>query len=329
MGETIGWGILGPGRIAARFAEDLRKAEYAHLVAVGSRSQEKARVFAEQHGASRAYGSYEALIADPDVDIIYIATPHPFHRAHTVACLEGGKAVLCEKPMGVNAGDVRAMVDCARERALFLMEGMWTRFLPVTEKVREWLRWGVIGDVRMLSAELGFRTAWNPDDRLLNLNLAGGAVLDVGVYTIAYASMVFGGQPTCVQAWGHLGETGVDEQTGMVFGYDNGAMAMLACAVRTEMSDAAHIYGVKGHIDVESFFRSCKVTLYVDGLRPVEFSGQAGYHYEAMEVMRCLRAGKQESRTMPLDESIAIAETIDRVKEQIGLRYPTESREDG
>jgi len=176
----------------------------------------------------------------------------------------------------------------------------------------------------MLCADIGFRAPWNPDSRLFNPALAGGAVLDVGVYAIAYASMVFGGPPESVEGWAHLGETRVDEQTGMVFGYADGALALLACAVRTQTSNAADIYGTKGHIHVEPFWRPSSVTLYVDGMQSVEFSAPIGYHYEALEAMRCLRAGRGESRCLPLDESIAIAETMDRVRQRIGVKYSFE-----
>lgn len=328
MAEKVGWGILGPGRIAAKFAEDLKNVQDAQLVGVASRSRERATEFAAKHGVIRAHWGYDTLIADPGVDIVYVSTPHPFHYEHVIACLEGGKAVLCEKPLGINANQVLGMVDYVRERGLFLMEGMWTRFLPVTEKVQEWLRWGVIGKTRMLSARMGFRTEWNPAGRLLNPKLAGGALLDVGVYLVAYASMVFGGIPESIRAFGHIGETGVDEQTGMVFGYEDGAIAMLVCGIRTQMASDAEIYGEKGLIRVNSFSHASHADLFVNGLRPVEFGAPAGFRFEAAEAMRCLRAGQMESRALPLDESVAIAKTMDRVREQIGLQYPMETARD-
>jgi predicted dehydrogenase len=201
---------------------------------------------------------------------------------------------------------------------------MWTRFLPVTEQVREWLRQGEIGDVRILRVDLGFRTDWMPDGRLLNPELAGGALLDVGVYPVAYASMVFGKAPESVQAWGHIGASNVDEQTGMIFGYPGGAMAMLSCAIRTRTGNAVDIYGTEGSIHVDSVLESAKARLCISGLDSVEFGAPIGFSYEANEVMRCLRAGERESRLLPLEESIAIAETMNRMREQIGLRYPME-----
>jgi len=187
MRTRSGWGILGAGNIATRFAADLTNLPDAALVAVGSRSAAKAAEFAAKFDCKRSYGSYAELVNDPDVDVVYIATPHPFHKEHTIQCLQHGKAVLCEKPMAINEQQVREMAKCARENDVFLMEAMWTRFLPVIKTVRQWLEGKKIGDIRMLSADFGFRTGWNPQGRLLNPDLAGGALLDVGVYIIALA----------------------------------------------------------------------------------------------------------------------------------------------
>ena len=325
MTQRLGWGILGAGSIATKFATDLKNLPDARLVAVGSRSAEKAGQFARDMGAERSYGSYAAMIADPEVDVVYVATPHPFHKEHALLCLEGGKAVLCEKPMAVHAGQVREMVQSARERGLFLMEAMWSRFNPVLVQVQRWLEEGRIGEVRMLSADFGFRTAWNPEGRLLDPALAGGALLDVGVYVVALASSVFGGAPAQVQAAAHLGQTGVDEQTGMVLKYANGGLALLSCAIRTATPHTARIDGVEGAIEIPAFWHATSARLIRPSQEPLETSGDFGYHHEAAEVMACLREGKTESATMPLDESIAIAETLDRVRAEIGLTYPAEA----
>ena len=325
MTQRLGWGILGAGSIATKFATDLKNLPDARLVAVGSRSAEKAGQFAQDRGAERSYGSYAALIADPEVDVVYVATPHPLHKEHTLLCLDRGKAVLCEKPMAVHAGQVREMVQSARERGLFLMEAMWSRFNPVLVQVQDWLEEGRIGEARMLSADFGFRTAWNPEGRLLNPALAGGALLDVGVYVVALASSVFGGAPAQVQAAAHLGQTGVDEQTGMVFKYANGGLALLSCAIRTVTPHMARIDGTEGAIEIPAFWHATSARLIRPSQEPLETSGDFGYHHEAAEVMACLREGKTESATMPLDESIAIAETLDRVRAEIGLTYPAEA----
>jgi dihydrodiol dehydrogenase / D-xylose 1-dehydrogenase (NADP) len=321
MEKQIGWGILGPGAIATKFVTDLRQLDDARLLAVGSRSLDRASAFAETHDFERAYGSYAELVGDADVDVIYVATPHPFHCESTLLCLEHGKAVLCEKPMGVHAGQVGDMIASAREHGVFLMEAMWTRALPVIRQVRQWLEEGRIGQVRMLTADFGFRTRWNPGARLLNPALAGGALLDVGVYTVALASMVFGMPPAEIRALAHRGETGVDEQTGMLFGYDGGALALLSCAVRTTTPHVARIDGTEGTIEIPAFWHATQATLRVQGREAVVSTGPVGYHYEAAEVMACLRAGQTESDLMPLDESLSIARVMGLIRSEIGLVY--------
>jgi len=325
MNTRFGWGILGPGRIATKFATHLERLPEATLVAVGSRSAARAREFAQQYGARHSYGSYAGLVADPDVDAVYVATPHPFHKEHAVLCLQHGKAVLCEKPMAVNERQVRDMVECARESGVFLMEAMWTRFIPVVVRVRQWLREKAIGDVRMVTADFGFRTGWDPQARLLDPDLAGGALLDVGVYTVAFASMVFGKPPAEILASAHIGQTGIDEQTGMLFRYEDGALALLSCAVRTNTPQEARIQGTEGSIHVPAFWHATSAVLQVKGQEPLHISDTAGYQYEAAEVISCTRAGKTESPSMPLDESIAIARTMEQVRALIGLTYPMEN----
>lgn len=322
MPRPVGWGFLGPGRIATRFVNDLVKLDDARRVAIGSRDLARAQAFAKQYGFARAYGSYEELLRDPEVEVAYVATPHPFHVEHTILCLEHGKAVLCEKPFAVNARQAREMAACARANGVFLMEAMWTRFGPVMTQVRNWLQEGAIGQARLLVADFGFRSPMNPEGRLFNLNLAGGALLDVGVYVVSLASMIYGGSPQTVQALAHLGETGVDEQTALTFGYRSGAQAQLHCAVRLNTIQQAHIYGTEGAIHIPSFWNATQATLAMTGREPLQVTGEMGFHFEATEVMACVRAGRTESAIMPLDESVAIVETLDQVRALIGLRYP-------
>ena len=323
MKDTIGWGILGAGRIAGKFATESKLVPGTRLVAVGSRSAEKADEFAKQNGVERAYGSYAELVADPDVDAIYVATLHPTHCEHTLLALDAGKAVLCEKPFAVTGREARQMIERARERKLFLMEAMWARFNPITVQVRRWIAEGRIGEPRMVTVDFGFRAAWNPESRLLNPALAGGALLDVGVYVLAYASMVFG-RPTQIQAAAHIGESGVDEQTAMVLKYAGGQIASLTCAVRTPSPQGARIDGTEGAIEIPAFWRAPVARLIRPKEDPVEATGDFGFQYEIAEAVDCLRAGKIESPQMPLDETLAIAETMDEVRRQIGLRYPFE-----
>ncbi len=322
MADRFGWGILGPGRIATRFTSDLAKLPDARLVAAGSRELARAQAFAGQYSVERAYGSYEALARDEDVQAIYIATPHPFHLDCARLCLEHGKAVLCEKPLAVNARQVRALVDCARANGVFLMEAMWSRFNPAMMQAGAWLREGRIGELRLLTADFGFRTDWSPAGRLLNRELAGGALLDVGTYVVALASWAFAQAPQSVQASAYLGQTGVDEQAAMLLGYPGGAMAQLSCAIRTNTPQEAYLFGTEGWIHLPAFWHATTATLHVAGQEPQTTQGEAGYQFEAAEVMRCVRAGLCESPAMPLDESLAIHQVLDRVRALVGLRYP-------
>jgi predicted dehydrogenase len=324
----IRWGILGTGFIAGKFAEALAFLPDAELAAVGSRTADSARRFAETFGIGRFHDSYKLLAQDPDIDVIYIATPHNLHMENTILCLNAGKAVLCEKPFAVNARQSAAMIDLARTKKLFLMEAMWTRFLPIIVKVRQWLSQGLIGEVRYMQADFGFSGDWQPQHRLLNPNLAGGALLDVGVYTVSLASMVFGQPPSKVTGLAHIGQTGVDEQSAMLLEFKDGQLAVLSCAVRTETPQQAIICGDKGRITIHPrFWKATKATISVYGQedRTVEmpFAGN-GYNYQAQEVMRCLRAGKLQSNIMPLDETLEIMKIMDELRSQWGLKYPIE-----
>ncbi len=327
MSAPTRWGILGCGNIARKFAAGLAALEDAALVAVGSRSADKARAFAAEFGASRAHGTYEDLAADPQVDAVYVATPHPMHRDHAILCLEAGKAVLCEKPFTVNAAAARAVVQVARARGVFLMEAMWTRFLPVMVRVREWLAAGAIGEPRLVTADFGFRAGINPESRLFDPALAGGALLDVGVYPVSLACMVFGPHPDRVASLATLGETGVDEQTAVVLGFPGGQLAVATAAIRTNTPQEARILGTDGMILLEpAFWRGERALLRTragEERADLPLAGN-GYNYEAAEVGRCLRAGLLESPTMPLDETIAILDVLDRIRAQWGLKYPME-----
>lgn len=218
----VKWGILSTGWIAHQFATDLAHASNGTAYAVGSRTQASADEFAKNHGIPVAHATYEDLVSDPEVDAIYIGTPHPFHKDNVLLALRAGKAVLCEKPFTVNSSELEEIVAYAREQKLFLMEAMWSRYIPANVKVREWLSSGRIGDVRLVKADLGFRSDWNPEGRLLNPALGGGALLDVGIYPISFASMVFGPHPETISSTVHIGDTGVDEHFSLLLSYGDG-----------------------------------------------------------------------------------------------------------
>ena len=327
MSNKIRWGIIGTGHIAKKFAEGLLSLPEAELVAVGSRTQASADDFAAWYGIPHRHANYASLANDPTVDVVYVSTPHPFHTENSLLCLEAGKAVLCEKPFAINAAEAAQVIKLARAKKLFLMEAMWTRFLPVMVEVRELLAEEAIGDARMLIADFGFRAEWDPKGRLLNPELGGGALLDVGIYTLSLASAVFG-TPARVTGLAHLGATGVDEQAGIVLGYGQGQLAVLSVAVRTNSPQGALLLGTEGSIRIHSpWWKPTTLTLSKSGQEDevVELPYSSnGYNYEAAEVMACLRAGKLESDIMPLNETLSIMKTMDQIRAQWGLKYPME-----
>jgi predicted dehydrogenase len=322
MSDTIRWGILGTGTIAHSFALGLRDAPGAELVAVGSRSQAGADRFAEEFGIPRRHPSYAALAADREVDVVYVSTPHSRHRDDTILCLEAGRHVLCEKPFAINALEAEEMVACARANRRFLMEAMWTRFNPVMVKVRELLAAGAVGEVRMLFADFGFRIEPDPRHRLFDPELGGGALLDVGVYCVSLAHMVFGGPAPEADGFAHLGGTRVDEQCAWLMRYPNGALALLGAAIRTETPQEAAICGTAGTIRIPRFWSPRGLTLNGESV-PVEVSGN-GYQYQAIEVMERIRAGQLESEVMSLDMTLAVQRDLDALREPWGVRYPAD-----
>lgn len=325
--RKIRWGILATGGIARKFAEDLERVPDAEIVAVGSRTRESAEAFARRYGIPRAYGSYEELARDPDVDIVYVASLHPGHKEHALLCLNEGKAVLNEKPFTVNAGETEELIRTARSKGLFLMEAMWTRYLPAIRKVREWIADGRIGEVRSMHAAFGYNAVRDPDGRLLNPHKAGGALLDVGIYPVSFASLVFGRQPERIDSIAHIGETGVDEHNAMLFAYPDGKTATLQSAVQLQLVNDCHISGTRGNIRIPLFWMARSAELETENGETERFAyngDRIGYAFEAEEAGRCLREGLTESPDMPLDETLAIMRTMDALRRQWGLRYPFE-----
>lgn len=322
--KSIKWGVFGPGWISSKFVKDLKFAKGAELIAVGGRRLEKAEEFAKTYNIPRAYGSAEELAQDPDVDIVYVGTLHTVHKENAVALLKGGKSVLCEKPFTMNEGEAAELIQTAREHGVFLMEAMWTRYLPPIVKVREWLAEGAIGEVRMLKADFGFNIGWNPGSRLLDPAQGGGALLDAGIYPVSFASMVFGERPESISSVASIGKTGVDEQFSLLFGYEGGRSAVLNGAVQLGMVNDAYIYGTEGHIHIPGFLFGKSATLFAKDKEPEHFADDReaeGYAFEAEEAMACLREGKRESSIMPLAETQAIMGTLDAIRKQWGLVY--------
>ncbi len=317
------WGLLGTGLIAAAFATDLALSDSGVVAAVGSRSQESAERFAKAHRVSRAHASYEALVGDPEVDIVYVATPHPMHRDNALLALEAGKPVLVEKPFTMNAQEAREVVAVARERRLFAMEAMWTRFLPHIAVVREWLAQGTLGEIVTVSADHGQWFAEDPEFRLFATALGGGALLDLGIYPVSFASMVLG-SPTEIVAISDPAFTGVDAQTSMLFSYASGAQAVLTCTLRAKSPTRAAIVGTDARIEIDgAFYAPASVSLIPRDGEPTvvrsEHQGR-GLRHQADEVARRLAAGELESPLMSLDETVAIMETMDAVRARAGAR---------
>jgi predicted dehydrogenase len=318
------WGIIGPGNIARKFANGLKYSRGAVIGAVGSRTKERADEFAKDFNVPTVYGSYEELAADDTLDAVYVATPHSGHISGAKLCIEHGKPVLVEKPFTINAKEARIVIDLAREKNVFCMEGMWTRFFPSMVKARELVNSGAIGNVRMIQADFGFRAGIDPKGRLFDTALGGGALLDVGIYPVSFACMILG-LPSKTAAVASIGSTKVDEVTGVLLQYDSGAIAVLSAAVRANSAQQAAVYGDTGSIHVNGhWWKSDGLTVKRDGLpeETLEFPYPAtGFQFEADEVQRCVRAGLKESPIMPLSETLQIMELLDGIRSQIGLAY--------
>ncbi len=327
MSERFRWGILGTGAIAAKFAAGVEALADQKVIAVGSRTQASADRFADQFDIPRRHASYESLAEDSHVDAIYVATPHSFHHDHTLLALRHGKHVLCEKPFAINAAQAQEMVDAARSAGLFLMEAMWTRFLPIMVETRRLITEGAIGKVQMIQADFGFRASFNPASRLFDPALGGGALLDVGVYPISLASMLLG-RPDRIAAVATLGATGIDENTGILLGFPGGEVAVLYTSMRTNTPQAAVILGDVGSIRIHSPWWVGDALTLQHAFAESEVIRRPyianGYSHEAIEVASCVRAGKLESDVMPLDESVRIMAIMDEIRAQIGMKYPME-----
>ncbi len=325
--QKVKWGILGTGNIAKKFAECLKYVDNAELWGVGSRFQESADNFMTDLDIPKRYSSYQALIDDPDVQIIYVSTLNHLHYENTLACLNAGKAVLCEKPFTINAKEAKELIDLSRSKNLFLMQGLWSRYFPVYVQVREWLQKGTIGEVEMLTVSHGFRGDFNPNSRLFNPEYGGGALLDVGIYTHSLASMVLGPVKS-VQAKAEIGPSGVDELLATILHHENGGISVLQSSFRTNMINQAIIMGSKGYIRIApAYWRPRKVYLCMNGEEEQEFNMQIdshGFQFEAQEAQDCMLAGKLESDIMSNDETLALMELLDTIRDKIGLTYPME-----
>ncbi|MCK9155058.1 MAG: Gfo/Idh/MocA family oxidoreductase [Paludibacteraceae bacterium] len=314
------WAILGAGHIAEKFSESLKVCQQAELYAVASQSLDKAENFCKDFGFKKAYGSYEEMLADPSVDIVYIATPNNLHFEHTMMSLNAGKAVLCEKPFGLNKSQVDQMIRKAKEKKLFLMEALWSRFLPSILKVKKEIEAGRIGTPKVLQAEFGFKAEYNQNSRLFNPSLGGGSVFDIGIYPL-FLSLYLFGYPTEIKAISIPAPTGTDMTTSILLKHKNGEISNLTSSFALRMETDARIYGEEGYLKLLRMFHMptklvCKIGDEDEIELPIHWVGN-GYNYEALEVMKCLDEGLTESRELPFSFSEDLISLIDKVNDLI------------
>ncbi|KAL1769204.1 trans-1,2-dihydrobenzene-1,2-diol dehydrogenase [Sigmodon hispidus] len=328
---ALRWGIVSAGLIASDFTTVLNSLPPSEhqVVAVAARDLNRAKEFAQKYSIPKAYGSYEELAKDPNVEVAYIATQHPQHKSVVLLCLAAGKAVLCEKPMGVNAAEVREMVAEARSRGVFLMEAIWSRFFPAMEALREVLAQGTVGDLRVARAEMGTDLSYLP--RSTDWSQAGGSLLDLGIYCVQFFSMVFGAQkPEKISAVGRIHETGVDDTVSVLLQYPGGVHGSFTCSITSTLSNTACVIGTKGMAQIRKTW--CPTELVVNDKREefpppalgkeCNFLNGSCLSYEANHIRECLRKGLKESPIVPLAESELLAEILEEARKIIGVTFP-------
>jgi len=325
--RPIRWGILGSGRIARKFAADLKYVKDSELIAIGSRSIESAESFANEFPVAYKHASYEALVQNDEVDVIYIATPHNLHYENTLLCLNNNKAVLCEKPFAMNISQAKAMIELAREKKLFLMEALWTKFLPHYNKTLEIIRNGDLGEIKSILVNFGFRPAPPVPKRLFDPVLGGGTIMDIGIYNVFMALSILG-NPNSIEASMTAADTGVDEQCAVLFKYSNGALAQLFSTFSSDLATDADISGNQGrlHLTTRFYEPSSTIEFYpgrADTKReiPVDKEPGFGYQYETRHVVDCLQKGLKESPIMSHADTLLLMETLDSIRKIAGIRY--------
>jgi len=325
----VNWGIIGCGGIAHTFATSVKATEQGKLLACASRSAERSGDFAAEHDVPISFMDYETLVADPGVNAVYIATTHNFHFENIKLCLENGKHVLCEKPFTVSATQTKQLIALAEQKKVFMMEAVWTRFMPAIRKLQELLAEGVIGDVTTVRANFSIDGDFGPEHRLRNPKLAGGALLDLGIYPITMASIVFGRQPEHIQSAAVLGETGVDERSFYLFDYGNGQTAQLSSSFSDRCPTEAIISGTKGYIRIPWFLGAKQLFIHRSGEDEVEtldfpYEDGENFKFEIEHAMECINEGRLESDIHPLSETLAVMETMDTLRAQWDLSYEAE-----
>lgn len=326
MGDKIRWGILGAGKIANKFAADLKLVEGATLSAIGSQNIERGKEFASRHNIPLIYNSYEELASSKEVDVIYVATPHGFHYEHVMICLRGGKAVLCEKAFALNSKQLREMVDFARSKKIFMMEAFWTKFIPQYQAIKKIIDNGEIGEIKFIQADFGFKAPEPVAQRLIDPKLGGGALLDIGIYPVFLAVSLLG-RPVEVSAVMTPYPTGIDEQCIATLKFSNGALAVLSSTLSSDTPTEAVIAGTEARINMRNRFHNPvgNVDVVKDKQPPVPVNVHReegfGYQFEARHVTECLRKRLTESPVLTLDDSLLLMETLDRIRAVAGIKY--------
>lgn len=321
--KKVRWGIAGPGNIAKKFATAVNKLDNVELCAIASRDPERGAAFAAEYGVPTVFSSYEEMAASPLVDCVYVATPHPFHKPCAEIFLRAGKHVLCEKPMCINLPQAEALIACAKENNAFLMEAMWTRFLPATEALLAAVAAGEIGEVRGITADFCYNIEVHEDSKIFRADMAGGGLLDVGVYSLHFAAMLMGTEGVELSATARI-QDGCDRHTVVTARYPNGAIATLTAATDVQKPYDAYIYGSKGYIYVPNFYGAQGFTV-VKGTKREERSYPslgAGFEEEILEASRAVTEGIRESERHPLSRTLAVLAQMDAVRKAVGVRYP-------
>ena len=320
--KTYKWAILGCGRIAKKFAADLQLLPNANLYATASRSLEKSQEFATEFNFQKAYGSYQEMVEDKTVDIVYIATPHSFHLEHATLCLNHKKAVLCEKAFAMNEKEVSSMISCAKKNDSFLMEAFWTRFNPAFLKVLEIIKTKELGELKHVKCDFKFFAPFDENHRLFNKNLGGGSLLDIGIYPV-FTSLMTLGTPDEIIVDAELGQTEVDENLEMLFKYKNGNSANLASGFKCNAFNDSEFYFTNGSIRISRELNRPLLIGQKGKIKELNFESKGlGYENEAEHVMKCLNEGRKESPMLPLSFSLDLIKTLDRIRKQAGVHYP-------
>lgn len=322
----IKWGIIGPGTIANAFAKEVSKTEKGKLVAVYGRNEEKSKKFAKEYNLEKSYANIDEFLNDKEIDAVYIATPHNYHMDFAIKCIKAKKHVLCEKPFSYNKKTSEEVLKLAKENNVFIMEALWTLFLPAINKAKTWVKENKIGKVKLITANFGFKSEEDVNSRLYNANLAGGALLDVGIYPILFSNFIMNDIPKEIKATATMTRTGVDETDVIDLKYKDGALASVTCSIAAETDNTAVIYGEKGKIVIPTFWMAKEAYLYsYENEEKFEDKyNEAGYKYEIIEANNCIVNNALESDIASHDVTLYLARIMDEIREQIGLVYPFE-----